>query len=265
MVGFQGETGAFSEEAALLLLGAVETRGFRTFDALVEAVAAQHVTYGLLPCENTITGSIARAYDLLSAHPTVRIVDETTHVIDQCLIGTSDATIERLTRVASHPVALEQCREFFARHPHLRVEAAEDTAGSVRAVAEACDPCYGAIGPATAALRYGATVVESGIQDNVDNLTRFFLITARTSGTGLRTTTRRACIAVTLENRPGRLHNALGVIAQHGLDVRSLVVRPSRRRPFEYIFYLELHMPPDFDVEALALIIDPNARVLGRY
>ncbi|HEY5350465.1 MAG TPA: prephenate dehydratase domain-containing protein, partial [Candidatus Lustribacter sp.] len=79
IVGFQGEPGAFSEEAAAALLGAHEMRGFVTFDALVEAVESGAVDCGLLPCENTIHGPVARSYDLLYAHPRVRITDETVH------------------------------------------------------------------------------------------------------------------------------------------------------------------------------------------
>lgn len=131
-VGYQGEPGAFSEAAALALLGDVETRGFVTFDDVVDAVESGEVDTGLLPCENTIYGSIARTYDLLLQHPTLHIVDETTHRIVQCLVGVHGATLETIRVVASHPVTLEQCRGFFRKNPQLRAEIVEDTAGAVR-------------------------------------------------------------------------------------------------------------------------------------
>jgi len=112
IAGFQGERGAFSEEAAQALFGAVETRGYLTFDALVAAVDTLEVTHALLPCENTIAGPIARAYDLLFAYDRIRIVGEVTQPIEQCLIALPGAKIEDIQYVASHPVALEQCRAF---------------------------------------------------------------------------------------------------------------------------------------------------------
>lgn len=262
IAGFQGEPGAFSEEAAQRLLGEVDTRGYRTFEALVAAVDSGEVTHGLLPCENTIAGPIARAYDLLSEYDSLTIVDETTHRIEQCLIGTVGATIEGLDRVASHAVAIEQCRRFFARHPHVRIDVADDTAGSVRQIVENGDPHAGAIGPALAAERYGGIVLQHRVQDDADNLTRFFLISTRPVP---RRALGRACIAVTLPHQPGGLYDALGVIAAHGINLRSLVARPSRKRPFEYVFYLEIDAPQDVDVPALAASVDHNARILGRY
>lgn len=260
--GFQGEPGAFSEEAVLQLLGPVQTRGYRTFDDLVRAVAVHDVDYGLLPCENTITGPIARAYDVLAAYREVAIVDETTHAIEQCLIGLPGARIDRIERVASHAVALEQCRNFFARHPHLRVDVADDTAGSVRAAIERGDPTCAAIGPALAAERYGAIVLEWGIQDDADNLTRFFLLsTARAPRRALG----RICLELTLPHRMGTLYNALGVFARLGLNLRSLVARPNRGRPFEYVFYVEIDAPPTVDADALINAFDGGARMLGRY
>jgi len=184
-VGFQGESGAFSEAAALALFGAVGTRGFGTFDALVAAVDVGVVDAGLIPCENTIYGSIARTYDLLAEHRDVRIVGETTYAVVQALIGCPGATVDGLESVASHPVALEQCRAFLAAHPGLRVRTVADTAGAVREMMEAGDPRAAAIGPAPAAARYGASVLLPSVQDDVENVTRFFAI-ARPSTTGLR-------------------------------------------------------------------------------
>jgi prephenate dehydratase len=262
VVGFQGEPGAFSEEAALALMGAVTTHGYRSFNDLVEGVERGDVPYGLLPCENTIYGPISQAYDLLGAHPNVRIVDETTHRIEQCLIGLQGADIAGLQRVISHPVALEQCRTFLRAHPHLRVEPADDTAGSVRRIVEGNDPTIGAIGPAFAARRYGAIVLASAIQDDAETYTRFFLI-ARDARP--RRSLGRACVAVGLAHEPGSLHAALGKLGARGMNVRSLLARPSRSRAFEYRFFLEIDAPPEVDVPALAASLSADAQVLGHY
>jgi prephenate dehydratase len=263
IVAFQGEAGAFSDEAARALFGEdVVTRGYASFGALVEAVAHHDARFGLLPCENTIHGSIARAYDLLYEHESVKIVDETTHRIEQTLVGAEGATLEGIESIASHPVALEQCRSFLAERPAVRVEVHDDTAGAVRAVAERGDPRSAAIGPALAAKRYGGTILARGIQDEPDNYTRFFVIAA--DGVSRRRLGRLA-FAFVVPHEPGSLYRALGVIAQRGLNLRSLVPRPQPKRPFEYAFFAELECPDHVDVEELMSAIAPHTRVLGRY
>jgi prephenate dehydratase len=262
-VGFQGEAGAFSDEAARALFGeTIETHGYGSFDALVDAVRADEVSYGLLPCENTIHGSIARAYDLLYATARVQIVDETTHRIEQTLVGSNGATFESIEVIASHPVALEQCRAFISRHHAIRFEVHEDTAGAVRAVAERGDPRFAAIGPALAAQRYGARVVMRGIQDEPENYTRFFVISREALP---RRNLGRLCFAFVVPHEPGSLYRALGVIASKQLNLRSLVARPQPKRPFEYAFFAELDCPPALDVPAFLALISPETRVLGRY
>lgn len=261
-VGFQGEPGAFSEEAAIALFGQARTTGFQSFDALVQAVESGQVELGLLPCENTIYGPIARAYDLLLLHPGVHIVDETTHRVVQALIGVPGAQIDTVECVASHPVALEQCRAFLARHPSIQVRTVDDTAGAVREVVERADRRFAAIGPALAARRYGAQILADAIQDDAENLTRFFAI-ARDPAP--RRNLGRACLAFGLPHEPGSLYTALGKLASRSLNLRSLVARPTRANPFEYTFYAEIECPPQFDVAALAQELSPQARVLGRY
>jgi len=261
-VGFQGEAGAFSEAAALELFGGAETRGFVDFDALVAAVDSGEVDAGLIPCENTIYGSIARTYDLLAQHDGVRIVDETTFRITQTLMGTPDADLATIERVTSHPVALEQCRAFLAAHPHLVVEAVPDTAGAVRAVMARGDARTAAIGPAPAAARYGAKVLVPDVTDDVENVTRFFAISRDAAP---RRDIGRACIALDLSHEAGALHAALGEAASRGLNLRSLVARPARGRPFHYRFYLELDRPDDATIAALQGAFGARMQLLGSY
>ncbi|HLI95728.1 MAG TPA: prephenate dehydratase domain-containing protein [Candidatus Baltobacteraceae bacterium] len=262
IVGFQGEQGAFSDEAVAAAFGHVPTRGYRTFEDLLSAVDEQAVTHGLLPCENSIAGSIARAYDLLSQYESIRIAGETKHRIEQCLIGLPGARIETLERVASHPVAIEQCRRFLAAHPYLRVDLADDTAGSVRAMVERGNLHVAAIGPALAAERYGGVVLKRGVQDDEENYTRFFLITR--GGEPAKPATR-TCFVLHLPHRAGSLHEALGVLARRGLNLRSLVARPNRQSPFEYVFYVEIDAPETTDAAELLAAFEGRARLLGRY
>ncbi len=261
-IGFQGEPGAFSEEAIVALMGDLPTRGYRTFDDLVGAVASAEVGFGLLPCENTMYGSIARSYDLIAEHPQLRVVDETTHPIVQVLVGTPNSSPEDITTIASHPVALEQCREFLSRRPDLRIQTADDTAGAIRTVVETGDMHLAAIGPALAAHRYGGRILAQAIQDPVENLTRFFLIARQRMA---RRNLGRALLAFELPHRAGSLHEALGRLAERSLNLRNLVARPSRRVPFEYRFYVEFDCPSGADAADIAIGLGPDSRILGVY
>lgn len=260
IVGFQGEPGAFSEEAAIALFGPVRTRGYESFDALVGAVDARQVDSGLLPCENSIHGPVARAYDLLYAHPHVRIVDETVHRIVQALVGPPGARLEDVRRVESHPVAIEQCRRYLNGMPGVEVVAVADTAGAVRSVVGAADPARAAIGPAASAERYGGVILAGAIQDEAENYTRFFVIQREGRP---RRRLGRAAIAFVLPHEPGSLYRALGIIAARGMNLRSLVARPQPGRPFEYVFYAELECPDEAAAGEIMQAIGGQSRLLG--
>ena len=176
IVGYQGEPGAFSDEAARRRFDNPDTRGYATFDEVVEALSKGHVELALLPIENSIVGPIVGALAALERARDVCTVDEIAHPVEQCLVGVRGASVETLVLVQSHPIALEQCRSFFSRNPHLRTQAVEDTAGAIRAIAQLGDMDVAAIGPAPAALRYGAVVLARGIQDRRDNVTRFAIV-----------------------------------------------------------------------------------------
>jgi prephenate dehydratase len=262
IVGFQGEPGAFSEEAATTLFGEIEARGFLTFDALVEAVDDGTLPLGLLPCENSIHGPVTRAYDLLYAHPNVRIVDETVHRIVQTLIGVPGAQLNEIRRIESHPVALEQCRRFLRSLHDVEVVPVADTAGAVREVLRVGYRSRAAIGPAASARRYGGTILADAVQDEAENYTRFFAI-AREGAPRRRL--GRAVLAFVLQHQPGSLHTAVGVFAERGLNLRALVARPLPGRPFEYIFYAELDCPDEPQARSVMSEVGAETRLLGWY
>lgn len=266
VVAYQGEAGAFSDDAAQQLVPGAITRGYGTFDEAAAAVDGGGAQFAVLPVENSITGSIPRVYDLLWLHERLTIDDELVYRIVQNLLGTTDATLEGIRAVRSHPVALEQCRAFLEAHPAWRSTIVGDTAGAVREVMAAGDPAVAAIASLAAARRYGATVLAEAIQDRPNNFTRFFLL-RRVAGPlrPPRPEQRRACVALSLANRPGSLRSALAAFADRGLNLRSLVSRPSQSGPFAYRFYCEVE---DAEVAALSDAlgaIDGDARVLGQY
>ena len=262
LIAYQGESGAFSDDAARLLVPGARTLGFGTFDDAAAAVQAGTADYALLPCENSISGSVPRVYDLLWADERLSIVDEIVYRVVQNLIGLPSATLDGLREVRSHPVALEQCRRFLGAHPNVRSTIVADTAGAVREIARLGDPAVGAIASALAAERYGVRVMAAGIQDVDDNFTRFFLL--RRDGAP-RNEPARACVAMTLAHRPGALRDALGAFADAGLNLRTLVSRPSLDEPFTYRFYCEVAPATRAQLDAALTRVDGTTRVLGHY
>ena len=261
-IGFQGEPGAFSEQAARELVPGAQTRGCATFDALIAAVNECDIDYALLPIENSIYGAIARSYDLLWAHPALSIIDETSLHVVQNLIGIAGTRLSEVIEVRSHPVALEQCRLFLGNYPAWNRKVVDDTAGAVREIIAGGDSRITAIGSANAAKVYGAEVLASDIQDDTNNYTRFFLISRVPQS---RRALGRACVALAFPSRVGSLRDALTVLAEEQLNLRSLVSRPSGEGVFQYRFYCEIENG-DLDAINRALTrIEGESRLLGAY
>jgi prephenate dehydratase len=261
-VAYQGEPGAFSDDAARTLVPGAETIGFGTFDDAAAAVQHGGADFALLPCENSISGSVPRVYDLLWADDRLSIVDEIVYRVVQNLIGIAGTTAAALREVRSHPVALEQCRRFLQAHPNVHSTIVGDTAGAVREIARLGDPGVGAIGSALAAERYGVRVIEPAIQDVDDNFTRFFLL--QRDGAA-RNEATRACVALSLAHKPGALRDALAAFADQGLNLRTLVSRPSLEEPFTYRFYCEVSPATPERLDAALASVDGTKRVLGHY
>jgi prephenate dehydratase len=175
-VAFQGERGAFSEEAALKLLGAdISLVPQRTFGMLFRSVENGEADYVLAPVANSIAGPVQASVDLLRRSP-LQALDEVELHVEQHLIGCPGATFTDIETVQSHPVALAQCKRFFREHPRLKPVDADDTAGSVAAVMRDGDATRAAIAGRRAAELYGASIIRESIQDRPDNFTRFVLL-----------------------------------------------------------------------------------------
>ena len=233
---FQGALGAFSEEAVRILVPSAEPVPRSTFDAVVRAVEGGEDAYGVVAVENTLAGAVAEAYDALERGD-VKVVAETAIPIRHMLLGLPGATVDGLSEARSHPVALSQCRGFFAAHPGIRAQAVYDTAGAAQEVAETGDPTLAAIASRRAGERYGLEVLEADLQDRDDNQTRFYLIVRDPKPAPVSGPLKTACVAE-LENRPGSLHALLGVFAELGLDLSHVASRPAAS-PWTYRFIIE--------------------------
>ena len=175
-VAFQGERGAFSEEAAHKLLGAeIELVPRRTFAELYSSLDNGVADYLLAPVENTIAGVVQPSVELLRLS-SLTVIDEIQIQVEQHLIGCPGSSLDTIEIVQSHPTALAQCTVFFTTHSQLKPVVADDTAGSVAEVIRRGDPKRAAIAGQRAADLYGATILRKSIQDHSNNYTRFILL-----------------------------------------------------------------------------------------
>ncbi len=265
LIAIQGEAGSFSHAAALEVLGSeVRLVPCATFDELFRAVEANAADRGIVPIENTLAGSVHENYDLLSEHA-LHVVAETELRIRHCLIARRGVALSDVARVASHPVALAQCRRFFVEHPRLVAVPAYDTAGSVRDLMTGKAGVDAAIASALAAELYGAAVLREGLEDHPENYTRFLIVAREPAPADTAT---KISLMFTLTNAPGVLHRALGVFATRDLDLTKIESRPLPGRPWEYLFYLDVLGGLRGTVEeALAELrtFAPVVRVLGAY
>src|SRR5208282_4775963 len=267
-VAFQGEPGAFSEEAAVQLLGeAITTVPRPTFDAAFRAISDGLADALLAPVENTLAGPVVRVYDLL-LESALTITAETILPIEHHLIACPGATLIDIRSVASHPMALAQCERFFVAHPHLKRVPAEDTAGSVREALARGDKTSAAIAGRRAAEHYGGVILAAGLQDNTENFTRFFLLRPAAEAAPAAPDARKMSIAMRLAHRPGALLASLEPFAKHGVNLQKIESRPIHGRPWEYQFFLDVEADSSSQLEsALAEVrrATSDLRVLGLY
>ncbi len=241
-IAYQGEPGAYSEIAALRI---GEPKPFGSFEEVFSAVENREVDYAVIPIENSLGGSIHQNYDLLLQHPVV-IVAETFVKVEHCLLGVPGSSIEGARKVLSHPQALAQCRNFFATHTSLKAEAAYDTAGSAKMIAEERDSSKLAIASKRAGELYGLEILQENLADEEWNITRFFCIAHEGNQRPFplaeegESKQSKTSIAFTLPNVQGSLFKALATFAMRDIDMTKIESRPFRKKAFEYLFYVDL-------------------------
>jgi prephenate dehydratase len=241
---FQGELGAFSQQAVAQLLGPKARPVPRPwFDQVFAALAAGEVDAAVIPIENTLHGSVHENYDLLLKHDFV-ITAETSVRIVHNLIAPPGLGLAQVKKVYSHPVALNQCLEFFARHKRIQREAFYDTAGSVKMLMEQRPPNSAAIASELAAKIYKARILERGIEDDRQNYTRFFLLERKGAKPRAGATRQgrpwKTSLVFTTRNVPGALFRSLAALALRDLSLTKIESRPLRGKPWEYLFYIDV-------------------------
>ncbi len=234
-IAFQGEHGAFSEEAILLGIGSDTSRTpCRTFQEICLAVTSDRVEAGLLPVENSTTGSIHTAYDLLLEYD-LHIIGEFILPVRHCAMLPPGVEVDTVRQVISHPQALEQCARWISTQ-HWEAVPVYDTAGAARSLAQEKRSDRAAIASETAAKIYGLNIIARSIQDVQENYTRFLLLSkeARPMGKPSKTS-----LIFATRHKPGALHTCLNVLARRGINLNKIESRPDRKKPWHYLFYLD--------------------------
>lgn len=235
-VAFQGESGAYSEQAAIDFFGAPHTKTHpcESFDDVFRSVERQEVDFGMIPIENSLEGSVSQTYDLL-LDSNLKVCGETELRVSHCLIANPGVTLGAIKRVFSHPQALGQSKRFLKQLNCLLVPT-YDTAGSVKMIKEQCIMDGAAIASARAAEIYGMTILARELEDNTNNYTRFFILShqdARPTGND------KTSVVFAVKHTPGTLYSVLNTFNQRKVNLTKIESRPTRQKPWEYNFYLD--------------------------
>ncbi|WEU40393.1 MAG: prephenate dehydratase [Candidatus Odinarchaeum yellowstonii] len=234
-VAFQGERGAYSEEAALEYFGReISLQPCYSFQEVFERVVERKVDYGVIPIENSYTGSIVDSYDLLLNY-NVNIIGEKILKIKHNLIANKGVKLEDISEVYAHPQAIAQC-DIFLKKLGRKVTPFYDTAGGVKYIKEKGLMNAAAIASRYAAEIYDMNVLVESIESFSNNYTRFYIISLKKSVKGLK---NKTTLVFSIKNVPGSLYNCLKPLAEAGLNLTKIESRPDRKKPWEYVFYLD--------------------------
>jgi prephenate dehydratase len=237
VVAFQGEHGAYSEEAIRKYFGAnmVDTLPCRNFPDIFRAIQTGQANHGMLPVENSLAGTIPQSYEYLFEFD-LRVQGEVVLRVCHMLLAPEGTPLDQIVRVKSHPQALAQCEAYLRRRGWEPV-AVYDTAGSARDLAAHPEPGTAAIASALAAEIYGLTILEQGIEDDTYNSTRFFVIgheeTKRNNGP------QKTSIVFAVRHKPAALYECLGAFARNQVNLTKLESRPMRSKPWQYWFFVD--------------------------
>jgi len=263
-IAFQGEPGAYSEQAVFNYYGEVETLPCESFDVMFDSVVSGKSDAALAPIENSLAGSIHQNYDLLLRHD-LHIVGEYLLRVQHCLIGFPGVQKSDIKKAISHPQALGQCVAYL-RNLGIKPETVYDTAGSVKLLKGSGERTTAAIASRRAAELYEMQIIEEGIEDNPENYTRFLAVGRESI---VPEGDAKTSIVFSLKNVPGSLFKAMSVFALRDIDLTKIESRPLQGKPWEYLFYIDFIGSTGDDVSKRALDhlgeYAMTLRVLGSY
>ncbi|NDJ77527.1 MAG: prephenate dehydratase [Chloroflexi bacterium] len=265
IVAFQGEHGAYSEEAIHRHFGdETATLPCETFTAIFQAIQRGEATNGMLPVENALAGTVAQAYELLMEHD-FRVQAEYILPVKHYLLANAGTALDDVQRVKSHPQALAQCADTLRRRGWEAV-AAYDTAGAACKLARAPEPHTAVIASELAGSMYGLIALERNIEDDPLNSTRFFVIGQEDAE---RCDRSKTSLVFGVRHRPKALYYCLGAFAQHNINLTKIESRPIRGRPWQYWFYLDFEghwQDPNAEAALVELLRQASmVKMLGSY
>lgn len=248
--GYAGIPGSYGETATYKYFNQSNNsyKAFATFPEVANAVLSGEIDYGVLPVENTTTGAINEVYDLIREKD-LFITGEILVPVVHHLIGYPGVALEEIREIRSHPQGLEQCTVFLSKLKAHWIPM-ENTAVSVRYVAESGDKTIAAIGSERAAQLYGLEILSPAIQNSFVNTTRFVILSNKHEAAFNADSTS---MVLTTRHTPGSLHEILGYFASEKVNLFRIESRPVQDRPWEYYIYLDAEGRYDTDAFARAM------------
>ncbi|MDR0623773.1 MAG: 3-deoxy-7-phosphoheptulonate synthase [Treponema sp.] len=256
---FSGEGDAYAEQALTRLFGE-EAPGLRVsgFPAVFDAVLDGSASAGVVPVENSLSGSVHENYDLFLRYPDIAIVGELKLRIVHCLIADPRTDMESLRIIRGHPQDFAQCKEFLDKHPGWTLEPYNNTDAAAASIIREGAIKVAAIAGEAAAKDHGLKVLREGIETNPLNYTRFVVISRRIGNDGepaLRLgrvppslgseKPTKASLVFSVSDEPGSLFACIRIMSERGINLSKLESRPIQGKPWEYLFYVDVSIPPE--------------------
>lgn len=270
-VAFLGSKGSYSHLATREYFSRKNTElielNCEQFKEVTRTVESGHADYGVLPIENTSSGSINEVYDLLQ-HTTLYIVGEITQPIEHCLVATKDIRLEDLKVLYSHPQPHQQCSEFLSRLKGVKLETCASTADAMKKVQELNRTDVAAIGNASSGKLYGLQAIQGNIANQTENHTRFIVVARKPVEVSPQIPAKTTLIMSTSQEA-GSLVSTLLVLQRYGINMTKLESRPIMGNPWEEMFYVDLEAHLDSEEMQQALVeltrLTRHLKVLGCY
>jgi chorismate mutase/prephenate dehydratase len=265
-IGFQGVPGSFSEQALFEYFGEqANTHSFNEFEDVFKALKNGKIDYGVLPIENSSTGSIADIYDLLRKYG-LYIVGEKCIKVEHNLLGIKGAKLSDIKEVYSHIQGFRQSSEFFKQYPDWKLIPYHNTAISAKLISDEASKQKAAVASKKAAEVYNLDIIKSNINYNTDNYTRFVIVGRKLE---INEQCNKISIVLTVPHKVGALHNILIHFAENNLSMMKIESRPIINKSWEYFFYIDFEGNlQDENVKKLVMQIERKCsyfKLLGNY
>lgn len=241
-LGYLGPSGTFTEEAALKYCrqesgDGVNLKEYSTIDRVIEGISSQEIDRGLVPLENSLEGSVRLTMDMLASCEGVYIYKEMVCAVSHCLLAPEGVRIGEIQELYSHPQVFSQCRSHIMENlPQAKQVPCYSTAAAVSLVAEKNGKNKAAIASNRASQLSGLNVLETGLEDNGDNRTRFVVLSQSDNPP---TGADKTSVILSIKDGPGSLYNILGVFALRGINLTRIESRPARKNLGDYLFFID--------------------------